>query len=392
MKQILIVAQVIPQWYVDTLTEAFGEKAKIDIITGSDVGGNVIPSPQYDPTSFKSRLICWWRHYQFMTSWMKKNTDKHYDVIFAISNPPINSYIGLKLKKQFQAPFFYMNWDLYPQCIEYMIKSPGVKLVCRLWHHWNSRNYPKIDCMLTIGDVVAESINRDLKNKIQIHVIPIATDTEKLSPVAKTENPFCIKYSLTDKFVVIYSGKMGYGHNIEVILKAAEALQEQQQIQFVFIGEGPKYQVVQDFICKHGTKNILLLPLQPEETFPLSMACGDIGIVSQEAAMAHLFMPSKTYSMMACGMAIVGICSEHDDLQQMIETMQIGTCVYGKPDTKLEDVILDLYHDRDKLQKMQNRALQAARERYSKNMVVEAYRQLFQKYLEYEGEPNEVCN
>ena len=78
MKQVLIVAQVIPQWYVDTLTEAFGEKAKIDIITGSNVVGNVIPSPQYDPTSFKSRLICWWRHYQFMTSWMKKNTDKHY--------------------------------------------------------------------------------------------------------------------------------------------------------------------------------------------------------------------------------------------------------------------------------------------------------------------------
>ena len=382
MKQVLIVAQVIPQWYVDTLTEAFGKNTKIDIITGSNVAGNVIPSPQYDASSFKSRLICWWRHFRFMSKWMRKNADKRYDAIFAISNPPINSYLGLKLKKRFHAPFFYMNWDLYPQCIEYMIHNPAVKLVCRQWHHWNSRNYPKIDCMLTIGDVVAESINQDLTRKIPIHVIPIATDTKRLKPIAKAENPFCVEHGLTDKFVVVYSGKMGYGHNIEVILKAAETLQEQEQIQFVFIGEGPKYQVVQDFIREHGVKNILLLPLQPEETFPLSMACGDIGIVSQEASMAHLFMPSKTYSMMACGMAIVGICSEHDDLQQMIETMQIGTCVYGSKDKELADAILDLYHNRDKLQEMQNRALLAARERYSKSMVVEAYSQLFQQYLE----------
>ena len=42
MKQVLIVAQVIPQWYVDTLTEAFGEKALVSngkLVWASVAGG-----------------------------------------------------------------------------------------------------------------------------------------------------------------------------------------------------------------------------------------------------------------------------------------------------------------------------------------------------------------
>ena len=38
-KQVLIVSQVIPQWYVDVLAEALEEGVHIDIITGSNVRG-----------------------------------------------------------------------------------------------------------------------------------------------------------------------------------------------------------------------------------------------------------------------------------------------------------------------------------------------------------------
>ena len=380
MKRVLIVAQAIPQWYVDTLTEALGENTEIEIITGSKIKGNVITSPPHNPTSLKSRLVCWWKHFCFMKKWMRENSDKHFDMIFAVSNPPINSYIGIKLKKKFHAPFFYMNWDLYPQCIEYMIHNPAVNLVCKVWHHWNSKNYTNIDCMITIGDIVAESINDKLKNKIPVHVIPIATDPDRFKPVVKKENPFCKQYDLTDKFVVLYSGKMGYGHNIEIILKVAEILRSQKQIQFVFIGDGPKYKTVEDFIREHNTSNILLLPLQPEEVFPQSMACGDVGIVSQETSMAHLFMPSKTYSMMACGMAIVGICSEHDDLQKLILRGNCGEALSIPDENKLAETLLRLYKDEGLLEKYKSNARREVEIRYSKAVIVEKYRELFRKY------------
>lgn len=377
MKRLLLISQVIPQWYVDLLMNALGEDTQIDIITGSQVRGNVIPSPKHEPASFKSRLICWWKHLHFVKHWAAQNRNAKYDLIFAVSNPPINSYIGLKLKKQFQAPFVYMNWDLYPQVIEQSIANPLVQLVCKAWNWWNSRNYPKIDRMLTIGDVMAKSLIKPLKAPIPVDVIPIAVDTDYLKPIPKAQNPFCIEHGLVDKFVVLYSGKMGLGHNIELILESAEKLRDNKEICFVFIGAGPKYSVVENFIAEHHSENIRLFPLQPNDVFPYSMACGDIGIVTQEAKMAHLFMPSKTYSMMACGQAIVGIGTDRDDLFRLIQNEKIGVSVTEAKAEVLVTKIEALFSDKAALAEYKRNARKTAEEQFGLDVIKDRYCRLF---------------
>ena len=376
---VLIVSQVIPQWYVDVLKKSLPDNTNIDIITGSNVNANVIPSPKHDATSFTSRLLCWYRHLRFMNKWIKENKNKNYDLIFAVSNPPINSYIGLKLKKTFNAPFIFMNWDIYPQCIDYMIKNPVVHFVCSLWHKWNDKNYKKIDKILTIGEIVAESINESLKNKIDISVIPIGVDCNRLSPIDKLENVFCEENGLSDKFVVLYSGKMGYGHNIELIIKGAQKLKEYKDIVFVFIGDGQKFELVKK--ASEVCENIKVYPMQSEEMFPYSMASGDVGIVAEEEKMAHLFMPSKTYSMMACGMPVTGICSDNDDLHNLITDNNIGYTVTDGDVDKFCECILTLYNDKDLHNDMKNRSRHIAQKDYDISAVIEKYRELFKKYI-----------
>lgn len=381
MKRVLIVSQVIPQWYVDLLTEALGKNTKIDIITGSKVKGNIIPSPAHDPRSLKSRLVSWWRHYWFVRKWASKNRNRKYDLIFAVSNPPINSYVGLKLKRQFHAPFIYMNWDLYPQVIEETIANPIAQMICKCWNQWNSHNYPKIDQILTIGPVMAKSINQRIKRPTPVKVIPVAVDTEYLKPIEKDNNPFCIENGLVDKFVVLYSGKMGLGHNIELILETAEKMKSNKDICFVFIGEGPKYSVVEKHITTHHSENIKLFPLQSDEVFPYSMACGDVGIVSQEAKMAHLFMPSKTYSMMACGMAIIGVGTDHDDLFGLISMNDIGETVVSESILDLTEKIGLLYEDREKLRNCQLKARKLAENTFSISAIRDNYRDVLDTIL-----------
>ncbi len=380
-KRVLIVAQVIPQWYVDLLTDALGPDTHIDIITGSEVKGNVIPSPPHDPRSFVSRLKCWWRHYRFMSRWMRQNKHRCYDLVFAISNPPINSYVGLKLKKVFRAPFVYMNWDIYPQIIDLTIRNPLVHFACSLWKGWNNRNYRKIDRMLTIGEVVSRSINADLKQPIRIDVMPIAVNTSFLMPMDKQDNRFCTENGLDDKFVVLYSGKMGFGHNIELILSAAEQLRHREDIVFVFIGEGQKVDLVRDAIEKNNATNVRLFPLQPDEMFRYSMACGDVGVVAEEESMAHLFMPSKTYSMLACGMPVIGICSEQDDLQRLLTTQDVGAAVTDNQTTTFCRCVLDLYEDREKLAVLKQKARVCAEEQFDLAVIKQQYTALFQELL-----------
>ena len=380
-KKILIISQVIPQWYVDLLCAAFDKTDRIEFMTGSDIAAeNIIKSPPHDPRSFLSRLKCWYRHYRFVKKWLRKNKKKHYDIIFAVSNPPINSFIGLKLKKRLKAKFIYMNWDLYPQVIENTIKNPLVRVICGLWHKWNDVSYPKIDKMLTIGNVMAESMKAPMKNKIDIGVIPVSVDTQRLKPIDKKENPFCVQYGLTDKFVVLYSGKMGYGHNIEIILQASERLRKRGDIIFLFIGEGPKYLQIEEFIKNSCAKNILLMPLRTEEEFPFSMASGDVGIVSQEEKAAKLFMPSKTYSMLACGMPVIGISSPDDNLSRLLKSGETGYTVSGDSAEELAGIIEKLADDTELLHNMKNSARALAVEKYDTSVVVKQYREIFGQF------------
>lgn len=385
-RHVLILSQVIPQWYVDVLTNSLGKDVETVFVTGSDVNANVVKAPEYNPTNFVTRVITWINYFLFAYKWARKHRTEKYDLIFSTSNPPINSFLGIRFKKIFKAPFIMMNWDIYPQCIDYMIKKPVVHLVCKLWHHFNNKNYHQIDKIATIGDVVAESINEPLKNKIDISVISIGVDTQSLIPREKNDNFFCKEHNLQDKFVVIYSGKMGYGHNIELILETAKKLSSYEEIKFVFIGSGQKYITVEKFCENSENNNVLLLPYQPDEVFAYSMACGDVGIVTEENEMARFFMPSKTYSMISCGMPVIGICSDYDDLHNLIENKGIGLCVTDNNVETLSSYILDLYKDKAKLTELKAIARDCAVKDYDIKKIEQQYSELFEQYLQKKRE------
>lgn len=385
MKKILIISQALPQDYLDLLAEALGKNTKLVVISGSELIGNIklVKSPRHRPESFRSRLLCWYEHFAFVMKWIRKHKASSFDMVFAISNPPINSWIGLYLKNIYRCPFLYMNWDLYPQVIRESIPNVAAKAICNLWSRWNRKNYPKIDRILTIGDVMAKSMKNDLQCGMNnIEVIPLPVDTDKLKPIAKEANKFVVENDLLGKFIVLYSGKMGKGHNMQIILEAAKKVKKYSDIQFVLIGNGEKRKMVDDFVQKEHLGNVLLYDFQPDSIFPYSMACGDLGIVSQEAALAQLFMPSKTYSMMACGQAIIGICTLDDDLGRLIKEGKIGQIVTdGNPET-LERIIIDLYNNREKLKEFQLNSRKLAEELYAKNRIVERYRSLFRDVLQ----------
>jgi glycosyltransferase involved in cell wall biosynthesis len=248
-----------------------------------------------------------------------------------------------------------------------------------LWSRWNEKNYPKIDAMLTIGERMAKSINAGLRHSLSITVIPIAVDTDYLKPIDKHMNPFCIENSLEDKFIVLYSGKMGIGHNIELILQAADQLKKFEDICFVFIGEGPKYALVEQYLAMHKGENVKLFPLQPDDIFPYSMSCGDIGIVSQETSSAHLFMPSKIYSMMACGEAIISICTEGDDLHTLMKN-QIGDVVLDKSPDTLANMILWFYENHMLLETYKKNAREQAVCQFNRQVVAQKYRKFFERF------------
>lgn len=383
---VLIISQYLNQNYFEMFQKIFPIGTKFIIHAGNNIKEEknieIIRAPKHDARSLFSRLKCWFLFLIHIKKWIRNNKNCKIDLIFATSNPPINAYIGNNiLKKKFNAPFIYMNWDIYPQIIEETYDNFFVKIFCKIWHRMNNYIYPQIDKIITIGDIISDSIRKCLDKPIDIEVIPLSTDLERIKPISKDENIFIREQRLQGYFIVLYSGKMGYGHNIKLILEASNRLKSYSDIKFVLIGYGPGYDLVKHYIDRNDTNNVLLYPLQPDSMFPYSISCGDIGIVSQENNLAHLFMPSKVYDMMAAGIGIIGITSGEDDLSNLIRNKQIGLCVCNNSSQDLANIILDLYQNREKAKLYGTRARITMENDYNEDIIIEKYKKLLQEVL-----------
>ena len=105
---------------------------------------------------------------------------------------------------------------------------------------------------------------------------------------------------LGPKFRVLYAGNIGRAHPIDTILDAAEQLNAQQpDIEFVFVGDGPRYDKIAAERSRRNLDNIRLLPFQPINRLKDLMESGDIHLISMKEEAAGLLVPSKLYAALA---------------------------------------------------------------------------------------------
>lgn len=380
MKKVLLLAQVIPRWYLDIVIEALGENVHIDAVVGSDIDAyenvSIFKAPIYERRSIRSRFLSWIRFGIYVLKIAGHKRGEKYDLIFAVSNPPVNAFLGLIIKKNYKSKFVYVNWDIYPQIVEKSLKSVFVKFMCQAWHRWNRKNYKKIDMIITPGKVMKESIEEDTGKVSYVKVVPLGADTRRLKCIDKEDNAFIVNNRLDGKFIVLYSGNMGIEHNIKVILRAARRLIKFEEIQFVLIGGGTNFFYVKEYINDNGLSNVNLMPYQTEEIYPMSIACGDVGIISINTDTARFSIPSKVYSMLACGTPIIGICTPHDDLYELISENRVGICV-SENDKILAETIQDFYTDRAYLKKLKRNALKTVEEQFSTECMEKNYEKVF---------------
>ena len=74
----------------------------------------------------------------------------------------------------------------------------------------------------------------------------------------------------------MYSGNIGKGHNVKLLVSIAERMKEDDDVRFVIIGDGWEKKMIQDSIIEKSLKNVLLLPFQPFDKLAYSLSAADI--------------------------------------------------------------------------------------------------------------------
>lgn len=317
----------------------------------------IVAMPGYDRSSRWRRLGSWlsytWRAMEALARMPRSG------IAVVVSNPPTMGPVML-LARLLGRRYFVLIYDLHPDTAIAMGVLREKSLVAGLWRWVNRRVWNASEGVVTIGRRMADRLSTQFdpgRTALgRVAVVPIWVDTDHISPQPRAANPVVADLGLGNRTVVLYSGNMGYSHDIDSILQAAQILRDRDDIAFVLIGEGAKWQDAQDFMTTHHLANLHVLPFQPEAMLPHTLGMADMALVALDKGAEDLMIPSKTYYYMAAGAAILAICQGKSELTDTVEAGECGVQLKpGQPD-RLAEAIVDLAADRTRLEAMKTAA------------------------------------
>ena len=244
---------------------------------------------------------------------------RKHEIVY-VTNPPITYLISLIIRR----PFSIIVYDAYPDAL----KNFGIdekNIFYKQWEKWNRHLFVKSKRVFTLSEGMKGNLTKYVTEG-KIKVIPNWSHTDFFYPIPKVENVFIKEQNLSNKFIVMYSGNIGYTHNVEVIVEVANLLSKEKDIQFLFIGEGGKKQKIQQMVKEYGLGNCSFLTWLNTELLPFSLGSADLAVVTLNDETALLSVPSKTYHLMAVGAPLLCIAPNESELNDLVLKHQNGIC------------------------------------------------------------------
>lgn len=296
------------------------------------------------------------------------------DIIFIPSPPLTNGIVAWLLSLLNKGKYIYNVQEIYP---DIAVNSGILKnsLVITILKKIELLVYKKAHKITVISKGMKNNLIRKGIEAYKIEYIPNFVDINQMKAVSRI-NPFSIKYSITDKFVISYAGNVSVPQDLWSLISAAKALKHISGIIFMIIGEGMQLKVLKNYVEKSGLDNFLFLPFQPYNLVPEIYASSDLNLVTLSSFLKDNAIPSKVYRIMACSRAVLAISPQSSDLAQLIKEADCGFVVEPEDEIGLIKTIRWCYENKEKLSSYGESGRKHVLEQYTRQAVTRKYKRL----------------
>lgn len=305
------------------------------------------------------------------------------DAIFTGGGPPTQGIIGGLIHKWTNKKFIFNPQDLFPDSLVIAGQATEESKVVKMGRKIERFAYKNSDVIITITEDMAENIKSRTEDKSKVHVVRNWIDTEKTVPVERSKNTLFDELGLNrDKFYVTYAGNIGMVQGIETIVDAAEKLKDESGIQFIIFGNGSEEENIKNRIAEKRLTNIKMYPLQPLERVSEVYSLGDVSIVPCKPGTGGSGMPSKTWTIMATGTAVIASFDLGGEMETLIEAAKCGCCVEAGNVDSLVDALINLYDDPVRLKSMGENARHYCEKYVEKSNAIQEYISIISSVVE----------
>lgn len=271
---------------------------------------------------------------------------KNIDVVLLGSTPPYQGLLGTIIKKIRHIPFVYILQDIFPDSLVGTGLAKKGSLLWKIGRIIENVSYRNADKIIVISEDFKKNIMAKGVPEDKIVVIYNWVDQNAVVDVPREKNVLFDRYGLDrNKFYVTYNGNIGLTQNMDMLLEVAKALEANEDIQFVLVGNGAYLEQVKQIIKDRNVGNVTLLPFQPYEEISHVFSLGDVSLVISKPGVGANSVPSKTWSIMSASRPVLANFDENE-LKTIIADNHCGVFTKAGDKVAFTDAILKLYNDR----------------------------------------------
>ena len=246
------------------------------------------------------------------------------DVVVAKTDPPLISVIAGWVARWRGAHLVTWLHDLFPEIAERV----GVPLVsgyvANALRRMRNRSLQRACCNVAIGSRMAEQVRALGIPAERVTTVHNWCDGSQVHPQPLDGHDFRGRWRLQNQTVVMYSGNMGYAHEFDTILDAADRLRERTDIVFLLVGDGVRRASIEQAVARRRLSNVRLEPYQPRESLGQSLTAANAHLVSLLPKLEGLVVPSKFYAVAAAGRPVLFIGARDGELAPLIGEADCG--------------------------------------------------------------------
>ncbi|MGA2737722.1 MAG: glycosyltransferase family 4 protein [Bryobacteraceae bacterium] len=230
-----------------------------------------------------------------------------YDVVMALTSPPLISLLGALYVKLKGGRFIFWVMDLNPD-----------EAIAAGWLNGRSAAARILAGLLNFSLHTAEEVvvlDRFMRARVmqkgvpaeKISVIPPWAHSEIVHYDPEGRQAFRDRHGFTGKYVVMYSGNHSPCHPLTTVLQAAARLAGRSDIVFCFVGGGSEFPTVANFAAARNLANIRCLPYQPLAQLSASLSAADLHVVVMGDPLVGIVHTCKIYNIMCIGSPVLYI-------------------------------------------------------------------------------------
>jgi glycosyltransferase involved in cell wall biosynthesis len=241
----------------------------------------------------------------------------------------------------FKNEYSVVIFDLYPNALK-LIGITEKNITYKLWKKINTKVFSFADKIYVLSDRMNELL-QEYVQKEKITTVELWSSSSDFKPIPKEQNEFLLKHNLQEKFLVLYSGNLGLGHNLEVLVNLAKEFQSYTDIHFLIIGDGIQKKSMIELVNQWSLENISFLPFQDILMLPFSLAAADISVVTMNSNVTNFSLPSKFFNAIAVGSPILAIGGKNSELEVIVKRNNVGVYLTPEEIGEANKFILDLF-------------------------------------------------